>query len=87
MNLKLTNELRQAMEAQPDEPVRLVDERTNTVYVLLPSDLYEELKARLPEDEFDVRAMYPHLAKVFGPAGWDDPTMDVYDQLDPRRQS
>jgi hypothetical protein len=87
MNLKLTNELRQAMAAQPDEPVRLVDERTNTVYVLLRADRYEQLKALLPEQEFHVRAMYPHLAKVFGPAGWDDPAMDVYDQLDPRRQS
>lgn len=36
-------------------------------------------------DEPDVRAMYPHMAKVFGEAGWDDPQMDVYDDLDPRR--
>lgn len=37
--------------------------------------------------EPDVRAMYPHLAKTFGPAGWNDPDMDSYNALDPRRHS
>ena len=41
----------------------------------------------LLDDETDVRALYPYMAKVFGPDGWDDPEMDIYDELDPRRQS
>jgi hypothetical protein len=39
------------------------------------------------QDLDDVRLMYPYMAKVFGPAGWDDPEMDEYDALDPRRPS
>lgn len=37
-------------------------------------------------EDIEVRAMYPQLVKTFGPAGWDDPEMDNYNVLDPRRQ-
>jgi hypothetical protein len=87
MTVNLTEEMRQALDAQPQVPVRVVDARTNITYVLVRADLYERVKPLLEEEEFDVRAMYPHLAKVFGPAGWDDPAMDVYNELDPRRKS
>jgi len=32
------------------------------------------------------RDMYPHVMEVFGREGWDDPAMDIYNDLDPRRQ-
>lgn len=38
------------------------------------------------EETLNVRTLYPHMAKVFGPAGWDDPEMDAYNALDPRKQ-
>jgi hypothetical protein len=44
----------------------------------------EDYCTRLREEEIEVRAMYPHMARVFGPAGWDDPEMDSYNALDPR---
>jgi hypothetical protein len=33
----------------------------------------------------DVRAAYPLAMKVFGRDGWDDPQMDKYNVLDPRK--
>lgn len=38
------------------------------------------------DDHLFLREMYPHGMEVFGKAGWDDPAMDVYNDLDPRRQ-
>jgi hypothetical protein len=83
----ITPELRQAIEQAGDVPARVVDPETNTAYVLLRADVYEQYKALFEEeDDLDVREMYPLLPKVFGPAGWDDPEMDEYNDLDPRRQ-
>ena len=28
--------------------------------------------------------MTPHVMELFGRDGWDDPAMDVYNELDPR---
>ena len=82
----LTPELRQAIEQAGDVPARVIDPETNTAYVLVRADVYERYKALFEEDVYDVREMYPLLPKVFGPAGWDDPEMDEYNDLDPRRQ-
>jgi hypothetical protein len=57
-----------------------------SVFYLLSADQYGKVRAFL-DDDVDPRAMYPHMARVFGPAGWDDPQMDVYDELDPRREA
>jgi hypothetical protein len=37
----------------------------------------------MDEDEL-LDEMYPHVMEAFGNSGWDDPAMDVYDELDPR---
>ena len=31
-----------------------------------------------------VRDLSPQVIEVFGRAGWDDPAMDIYNDLDPR---
>jgi hypothetical protein len=36
-------------------------------------------------DDF-VEGIYPHVMEVFGREGWNDPSMDIYDDLDPRKQ-
>ena len=82
--IDLTPEQRRA--AQEEKPLRLHDPETDDTYVLLKMEEYERLKALLGDEEFDARSTYPNMARIFGPAGWDDPAMDVYDELDPRRQ-
>jgi len=81
MTVKLNEELRQALALAPEGPVRVVDERSNTVYVLLREDAYERVKSLLEEDDFDVRDAYPLMDTVAAQEGWADPEMDRYDIL------
>ncbi len=86
MMLKLTDEQRQAAKQQ-ETPLRLLDEQTATVYVLLRADHYDRIKSLFEEDPLSAEEQ-KHLLREFGRrAGWDDPAMDIYNDLDPRRQS
>lgn len=50
-------------------------------------EVYERIKGIITEEDELLRGVYPHVMEVFGKAGWDDPAMDVYNELDPRRPS
>ena len=86
--IELTIEQRQAVAQQSDNPPRAVDPDTHTTYVLIPEQTYVRVKALLDEkaDNQFLRDMHPHVMEVFGREGWDDPAMDIYNDLDPRRQ-
>jgi hypothetical protein len=71
MSVKLTEEQRQALEARPDEPLRLIDPRTQQAYVLVRAELYDQMRALLTEDD-PVAEMYPLLAEL-QPEDWEDP--------------
>ena len=85
--LTIPKELQQAVRASHGRPLRLTDPETHTEYVLLQADMYDQIhelfynEAPLTPDER--RAM---LLQAGLRAGWDDPEMDVYNELDPRRQ-
>lgn len=87
--IELTLEQRQAVTQQGDTPPRAVDPDTHTTYVLIREEVYARVKALLDEEEGNqfLRNMYPHVMEVFGREGWDDPAMDIYNDLDPRRTS
>lgn len=59
---------------------------TNTTYVLVREDVFERIQ-RLLGDEDWTRDAYQAAMELFARDGWDDPRMDVYDELDPRRSS
>jgi hypothetical protein len=59
---------------------------TNTTYVLVHKNVYERIKSLLSDEEW-TRDAYQAAMDVFARDGWDDPRMDVYDELDPRRAS
>ncbi len=87
MMIELTPEQRQALQ-HSEKPVRACDPETKATWVLVPAEIYERAH-RLFEEEEDsqfVRDLYPHVMEIFGREGWDDPAMDVYNELDPRRQ-
>lgn len=86
--IELTVEQRQAVAQQGEMPARAVDPDTRTTYVLLPEAVYARIRALLEEEEASLllHDMYPHVMEIFGRDGWDDPAMDIYDDLDPRRQ-
>ena len=61
---------------------RVEDPDTRESYVVLKADVYDWMRSLI---EPDVRDSYPMAMKVFGADGWDDPIMDEYNALDPRK--
>ena len=78
---RLTRKQSSAIRAAVETPVRVVDPATNTEYVLLRADFYERVR-HLFDDPADAFMAQIESAAA---AGWDDPAMDVYNDLDPRR--
>jgi len=85
----MSKELQQAVRASQGKPVRLADpEKTNVVYVVIPVEIYENMRQRLFYDDNPLtnEEQQNLLFKAGLRAGWDDPEMDIYNDLDPRRQ-
>ena len=76
----ITPEIRQAIQFKGH--ARVEDPETLEIYVVLKADDYDRIRALIDPD---VRDAYPLAMKVFGADGWDDPIMDEYNALDPRR--
>ncbi len=78
MATDLTSELRQAIEAANGRPVEIVDAKTNEKFILLRSEVYDQLKSSILQDDWSPRRMYDTMAKVMED-DWSDPRMDSYD--------
>jgi hypothetical protein len=79
--VELNESLQQALAAQPDEPLRLVDPRTRETYVLVRADVYERLKGLDYDDsDFAIKDAYPLMDEVASREGWNDPEMDSYNE-------
>jgi hypothetical protein len=81
----LTPELRQALREAGDQPVPVIDPDTNRRYVLVPAEVYERLHLLLHHEPLSSKEQRFLLQAAGERAGWDDPEMDVYDDLDPRK--
>jgi hypothetical protein len=81
MNLKLTDDQRQAIEEHGGSPVYLVDDMTNASYVLMRADQFERVKGFLEENEFDPREAYPFVERVMRDDDPNDPTLESYQNL------
>lgn len=79
---QLTQEQSSAVRAAVETPIRMVDPDTNTEYVLLRADVYERMHHLFDDPEADAFLAQIESAAA---AGWDDPALDVYNDLDPRR--
>jgi hypothetical protein len=85
--LTIPKELQQAMRASHGRPLRLTDPETEAEYVLLQAEIYDQVQRLL----YNETSLTPDerravLIQAGLRAGWDDPEMDVYNDLDPRRQ-
>lgn len=82
----LTEEIQQAVQDANDKPVRVVDPDTNLEYVVLPAKIFDQVQDIFYDaNPLTIEAQRALLAKVGLSIGWDDPEMDVYNKLDPRR--
>lgn len=83
--IELTLEQQESIAREEERPVRAVDPSTRTRYVLVPEDVYFRISRLFTaDDDLFVQDLTPQVMEVFGRAGWDDPAMDVYNELDPR---
>jgi len=85
--LQLTNEQLNALAGlQNPEAVPVFDSRDQRAYFLVPAEVYERLR-RGADDSGGIEHLYPLMDEVARREGWDDPEMDAYDQLDPRKSA
>jgi hypothetical protein len=85
MKIQLTSEQWKSVQDEPDFPPRISNPADTETFVLLRADVYERYRA-LFEDVPVTNEERQYQLQQFGKrAGWDDPEMDVYNDLDPRR--
>ena len=83
MTIRLTEEQWANVVQGGKVPVRVSDPAEIALFVLVRSDVYERFKSLFEEDlvtEQDRRFQLEQFGKR---AGWNDPEMDVYDDLRP----
>ena len=85
--ITLTKEIQKAIKDAQEEPVRLVDPETNVEYVVVPVETFELMRKGVYYDDSPLtEEERQHLLIQAGlRAGWDDPEMDVYNDMVPRR--
>lgn len=86
MSIQLTSEQWQDVQAVLEGPARFSDPSQRETFVLLPANVYERFRSLFEEDPVTDEERRFHLQQFGRRAGWDDPAMDVYDDLDPRRK-
>jgi hypothetical protein len=86
MTIQFTEEQWANVEGH-EVPVRVSDPAQSKTFVLVSAEVYERFKSLFEEDPVTEEERQIHLMQFGKRAGWDDPEMDVYDELDPRRKS
>jgi hypothetical protein len=87
MGIRLTEDQWANVVHSSEVPVRVGDPAESAVFVLVSADVYERFKSLFEEDPITQQERLFQLQQFGNRAGWDDPGMDVYDDLDPRRKS
>ncbi len=83
--ITLTEELQQAFQEANEQPIRLVDPNTNLEYVVLPAEVFDRVRHVFYDaNPLTIEEQRALLVQVGLSVGWDDPEMDVYNELDPR---
>ena len=86
--ITLTKELQQVIQDANEQPIRLVDPETSLEYIVLPAKIFDRIQdVFYNANPLTIEEQRALLVKVGLSVGWDDPAMDVYNELDPRRNS
>ena len=69
------------LEKGEQNPPGVLNPQTREEYVLVRRELYDKLRALLDED-FSTEDAFRAQIESAAAAGWDDPALDVYNDLD-----
>jgi hypothetical protein len=58
----------------------------NGAYVVVKRSVYERLRSVLETGSLSIEEQKAMIAHIGKKVGWEDPRMDVYNELDPRRK-
>ena len=85
--ITLSKEIQQAIKDSQETPVRLVDPETNVEYVVLSVETFERMRKGVYYDDGPIteEEQTALLVEMGLSIGWDDPEMDVYNDMVPRR--
>ena len=85
--IALSKEIQEAVQKSEGNLIRLIDPETNVEYVVLPVETFEQMRDGVYYDDSPLTEEEQNALLIeFGHrAGWDDPEMDIYNDLDPRR--
>lgn len=87
MPILLTNDQWASAQHGSEAPLRVSDPSQSEQFVLVRADVYERFKSLFESDPVTGQERAFHLQEFGKRAGWDDPAMDVYDDLDPRKKT
>ncbi|HET6884463.1 MAG TPA: hypothetical protein VFI31_30195 [Pirellulales bacterium] len=87
MLIQLTEEQGAGLQNGIEMPPRVSGPDGRPVLVLLKAESYERFKALFEEVPISNEERRFQLEQFGKRAGWDDPAMDIYDDLDPRRRT
>lgn len=79
--IAIPKELQQALQEAGGAPVRVEDPETHVEYVLVAADEFESLCLASAAGCFSEVEQDYLLAEAGRRAGWDDPEMDIYNDL------
>jgi hypothetical protein len=80
--ISVPSELKDALKQSGSEPVRICDPATDEEFVVLRAEMYEHMRSLLCADHALTHDEQRRLLFQAGlRAGWDDPEMDVYNEL------
>ena len=87
MPIQLTEQQWADAQQASESPVRVSDPSRRATFVLVRADVYDRFKSLFEEDPVTEHERQAQLQRFGQRAGWDDPAMNVYDDLDPRRET
>lgn len=86
--ITMPKELQQAVNQSQGQPIRISDPDTHDEYIVLRAEVFDRIENFVYQDVPLTSEEKQNLLIQAGlRAGWDDPEMDIYNGLDPRKQT
>lgn len=79
--IELTDEQIRVLQSSGEMSAAVVNPRTHESYVLVRREVYERVRALVDED-FSSEDAFRAQIESAAAAGWDDPALDVYNDME-----